>query len=57
MSVGTYVYDGCCAAVQVLVEVIENLPQLLHGLLVGLEQHGLEVDREAIPVRSHKQGP
>ena len=36
-------------AVQVLVELIQHLPQLLHGLLSGLEEHGLKVDRQAVP--------
>lgn len=41
----THVNDSCCTAVQVFVQIIEDLPQLLHGLLVGLQQHGLEVHR------------
>lgn len=39
----TYVNDGCCTAVQMFVQVIQHLPQLLHGLLVWLQEHGLEV--------------
>ena len=43
-----YVYDGG-AAVQMFVEVKQHLPQFLHVLLVGLQQHGLEVHRQTIP--------
>lgn len=44
----TYVNDGCCAAVQMFVQVIQYLPQLLHGLLVWLQEHGLEVHWQPI---------
>lgn len=46
-----HVDDGG-AAVQVLVQVVQNLPQLLHVLFVGLQQHGLEVHRKPVPVHS-----
>lgn len=46
---GTHVDNGGGAAVQVLVEVVEDLPQLLHILLVGLQQHGLEVHGQPVP--------
>lgn len=49
---GTHVDDGGRAAVQVLVQVVQDLPQLLHVLLVGLQQHGLEVDRQPVPVET-----
>lgn len=45
----THINDSCCTAVQVFVQIIEHLPQLLHGLLVRLQQHGLKVDRQPIP--------
>lgn len=40
--------DDRSAAVQIVVQVVQHLPQLLHVFLVGLEQHGLEVDRQPI---------
>lgn len=43
----THVNDGS-TAVQMFVQLIEHLPQLLHVLLVGLKQHGLEVDWQPI---------
>lgn len=42
--------DGS-AAVQVFVQVVQHLSQLLHVLLVGLEQHGLEVHWQ--PISQH----
>lgn len=44
----THVYDCCCAAVQMFVQVIEHLPQLLHGLLAWLQEHGLKVHRQPV---------
>lgn len=43
----TYVND-CSTAVQVLVQIIQHLSQFLHVLLIGLKQHGLEVDWQTI---------
>lgn len=45
----THVNDGG-AAVQVFVQVVQHLSQLLHVLLVGLQQHGLEVHRQSVSV-------
>lgn len=44
----THINDSCCTAVQMFVKVIEHLPQLLHGLLVWLQEHGLKIHRQPI---------
>ena len=44
----TYINDGCCAAVQMLVQVVQHLPQPLHSLFVWLQEHGLEVHWQPI---------
>lgn len=44
----THINDGCRTAVQMFVQVIQHLPQLLHGLLVWLQEHGLEVHWQPI---------
>lgn len=49
----THINDGS-AAVQVFVQVVQHLSQLLHVLLVGLEQHGLEVHWQPISTK-HKR--
>lgn len=48
----THINDSS-TAVQVLVQVVQHLPQLLHVLLVGLEQHGLEVHWQPVSVKHH----
>lgn len=44
----SYINNSCCAAVQMFVEVVQHLPQPLHGLLVWLQEHGLEVHWQPI---------
>lgn len=39
----SYINNGCCAAVQMFVQVVQHLPQPLHGLLAWLQEHRLEV--------------
>lgn len=40
--------SGC--TVQVAIQLIQDITQTLHALLVGLNQYGLEVDRQAVSV-------
>lgn len=39
--------SGC--TIQMSVQLVEHIAQTLHALLVGLNQYGLEVDRQAVP--------
>lgn len=52
--------SGC--TIQMSVQLVEHIAQTLYALLVGLNQYGLEVDRQAVPgemtmikLRLHKQ--
>lgn len=49
----TYINDCCCTAVQMFVQIVEHLPQPLHGLLVWLQEHGLKVHRQPISGETH----
>lgn len=48
----THIDDGCCTAVQMFVQIVEHLPQLLHGLLARLQQHGLEVHWQPVSIET-----
>lgn len=52
MCVNAYIMSYAsllCASIQMSVELVENVTQAFRVLLVGVEEHSLEVDRKAVP--------
>lgn len=47
--------NNSSTAVQVFVKVLQNFSEFLYILLAGLQQHGLEIDWQPIPVK-YKHG-
>lgn len=41
-------------AVQMLVKLMKDLPQLFRVFLIGLQKHSLEVDWQSIPIRQEQ---